>query len=202
MEDIKREGLRKDLIEKQPFKEEFKEEPAEEIKVETPKPEGIFVDSKKLDKMVGDFNEMALKVKSMEEQMHAGENLDKPKERGNNRVFLKIIRDVDNKPHIITSSKSSFNNRLVYSPTNANVVVGEILQAEYYSSIDDWSSGKVDQVYFTRSGELVYGEVIKKEGNVDHIKLDKLSDNAGEDTRELLRSIKEPVKVEISFVNP
>ena len=177
-----------------------KEPKVEEVKVETPNT--TVVETDKLEKMITQFNDMALEIKEIKAKQNAGQDLDKPKERGNNRVFLKVLRDVDNKPHIITSWKSSEHNRLVYSPNDANVVVGEILKSKYYSSIDGFESDDVDQVYFTRSGELVHGEVVKKEGNVDFIKLDKLSDNAGEDTKELFNSIKDIVKVEISFVNP
>lgn len=170
-------------------KAEAPKEVAKDKPGETKIPKGMqLVDSAKLDAILDTVEDQNKKIERLQDK--AGIT-DQPKAKAKPRVHLKAILDQDSKEHLIIGWKSSPDNRLVYSPSNPNVVVGEVLQAEY-TDLNDWKSGWIDQVRFTRSTLLYYAEVVSQEGNIMTLQFEP----------EGQKFMREAFQIDVAFVNP
>lgn len=106
-----------------------------------------------LDRMAAQDEIIAnLRASVSQGKLAAVENAKKPV--GNPVAYLKVL---DGKPVISWKSEKS---QILYNPSNPEVAVGEILKAKYFFT-DGTDSGPIDQVLFTRVGDMVRGEVLE-----------------------------------------
>lgn len=159
----------------------------------------IEVDASKLDALLDQVKKQQNQIEILTESVSQGKLTDaenKRKPKANPRVFLKTWLK-DGKDRLITSWKSNPENRLVYSAANPNVIVGEIIEAEYFFS-DGETTGMIEQVRMTRNEGRAYGEVVGKKadsaGRQDAIYLIKMEDS--------MKWGQEILEVHYSFINP
>lgn len=161
------------------------------------KPTMVTVPKDKLDLLLETARSNAEEIAELRHTL--GENKIKaanPKEAGNPKCFLKIMQDNEGADHLIVGWKSSPDSRMVYSTTNPNVPVGEVIQSEY-TGHDGWRSGMVDQINFTRILKVAWFEILEKRGNtlvLQPVEVDG-NDNA-------FKFTKEAIEVDVTFVNP
>jgi hypothetical protein len=126
------------------------------------------------------------------------ENKHKPKELP--KAFLKVYNG-----KIVTGWKSA-SNKLVYSPTNPNLVIGEVLQTVLVFA-DGSDSGPINQQDLTRTEDRVWVRVQSVQDLMSEavktvkVRAEKL-ETASEELRLSFQLPTEELEVEKKFLNP
>lgn len=178
-------------------------EPEQQLATE-PKQKGVEIPEDKPDKMIevkqSSLDKILKKLEDQEEEIQTlrdavgGSKIEqaegKKKKKSEPRYFLKVMKDEDDKDHLVIGWQMSPDNRLIFHPNNPNVPVGEVVQAKF-TMLDELVTDYIDYSKFTRINHLAYGTKVKEddEGYL-YLKMDDPKWG------------KELVKVHVSFVNP
>lgn len=160
--------------------------PKKMVPVDSDKLDAVLDRIKKQDEEISVLREAVSRSKLMEVE-------DKRKQRPNPRVFLKVMENKDGKKEPVIGWKSSPENRILYN--HENKPVGEVLRATYYFN-DGTDTGEIDQLAFTRTTEVAYGDVVGTGTSRDGTETVRIKFH---DTKKWGQDI---VEVPLTFINP
>lgn len=170
---------------------------------EEEKPKTVVVPAEQLQQLIDSVGKQAEEIKTLREavnQNRLSEVEDKKKPKELPKAFLKVYNG-----KIITGWRAGAN-KLVYSPTNPNLVIGEVLQT-VLKYIDGSESDAINQQDMTRTEDRVWVRVQSAEDLMNEnvktvkVKAEKL-ETANEELKMSFQIPSEVFEIEKKFLNP